>query len=95
MTKKKHFISPQKLLIIFFGTIAIVYAFLLYYKQKTKLLADEEEIKKLKQENAMLEKTLKQVNTPFMTEKIAREQLGMMKPGEYKIIIKENQNVSH
>jgi cell division protein FtsB len=49
----------------------------------------------LKQENAMLEKTLKQVDTPFMTEKIAREQLGMMKPGEYKIIIKENQNVSH
>jgi len=54
----------------------------------------EEEIKQLKEENAMLEKTLKQVDTPFMTEKIAREQLGMMKSGEYKIMIKEGKNVS-
>jgi len=55
----------------------------------------QNEIKRLQQENAMLEKTLKEVETPFMTEKIAREQLGMMKPGEYKIQIREEKNVSH
>jgi len=43
----------------------------------------------------MLEKTLKEADTPFMTEKIAREQLGMMKPGEYKVKMKEDQSVSH
>lgn len=56
--KEKTFHFTAKIADNFFGTIAIVYAFLLYYKQKTKLLADEEEIKKLKQENAMLEKPL-------------------------------------
>lgn len=95
MAKKNHFISLQKLLILFVGTFSIVYALLLYYKQKNKLLMYEEEIERLKQENAMLEKTLKQADTQFITEKIAREQLGMMKPGEYKIILKEGKNVSH
>ncbi len=72
-----------------------MYALQQYYVQKSKLLMYQQEIKKLTQENAMLEKTLKQAETPFMTEKIAREQLGMMKPGEYKVQIKEGESVSH
>ncbi|HPP66609.1 MAG TPA: septum formation initiator family protein [bacterium] len=91
---KKRAISIQKLLIITFGTIAIGYAFFLYCKQKSQMLMYEEEIKRLTQENVMLEKTLEKVNTPFMTEKIARDQLGLMKQGEYKVILKEGENVS-
>lgn len=67
----------------------------LYYAQKQKLLQYKKEIENLKKENARLENILKQVDTPYMTEKIAREQLGMMKQGEYKINLKEGENVSH
>ncbi|MCM8828390.1 MAG: septum formation initiator family protein [Candidatus Omnitrophica bacterium] len=82
------------MLIIISGIIAIVYALELYFVQRSKLLMYQKEIEKLKEENAMLEKTLKKAETSFMTEKIAREQLGMMKPGEYKILLKGNKNVS-
>jgi len=95
MAKKYRFFSLQKIMILVSGTIVILYALQQYYVQKSKLLMYQQEIKKLTQENAMLEKTLKQAETPFMTEKIAREQLGMMKPGEYKVQIKEGESVSH
>jgi len=95
MAKKNRFFSPSRILILVLGTILIFYASLQYYVQRSKLVMYQNEIKRLQQENAMLEKTLKEVETPFMTEKIAREQLGMMKPGEYKIQIREEKNVSH
>ncbi|HPP08389.1 MAG TPA: septum formation initiator family protein [bacterium] len=95
MTRKYRFFSLQKILILVLGTIAILYALQQYYVQRSKLLMYQQEIKRLTQENAMLEKTLKEADTPFMTEKIAREQLGMMKPGEYKVKMKEDQSVSH
>ena len=82
------------MVIIISGIIAVVYALQLYYAQRSKLLMYQKEIEKLKEENALLEKTLKNAETAFMTEKIAREQLGMMKPGEYKILFKGRKNVS-
>lgn len=95
LTKKYRFFSLSRIIILTAGTIAILYALHLYYAQKNKLLLYKQEIENLKNENAALEKTLKEVNTPFMTEKIAREQLGMMKKGEYRINMKEGKNVSH
>ncbi len=94
MAKKNSRLSFWKILILIMGTGAIVYAMQLYFVQRSKLVKYQQEIEQLKKENAMLERTLKQADTPFMTEKIAREQLGMMKKGEYRIQIKEEKHVS-
>ncbi|MCM8764517.1 MAG: septum formation initiator family protein [Candidatus Omnitrophica bacterium] len=94
MAKRNSPFSLRRILIIVSGIIVIFYALQLYYVQRSKLLLYQREIEKLKEENATLEKTLKKAETTFMTEKIAREQMGMMKPGEYKILLKGNKNVS-
>lgn len=95
MAKKNSFFPIHRVLLLIAGFTAIFYALHMYLIQKKNLLKYQEEIERLKQENAMLEKTLKQVETPFMTEKIAREQMGMMKNGEYKIQLKEKKDVSN
>ncbi|MCM8816827.1 MAG: septum formation initiator family protein [Candidatus Omnitrophica bacterium] len=93
--KRNRFFPLSRIIILVIGTVVVMYALHLYYAQKHKLLLYKKEIEDLKKENAKLEKILMQVDTPYMTEKIAREQLGMMKQGEYKINLKEGKNVSH
>lgn len=93
--KRNRFFTIPRIIILAAGTVAIFYALHLYFVQRNKLMLYKQEIENLKKENASLEKMLKEVDTPFMTEKIAREQLGMMKPGEYRINLEEKKDVSH
>ncbi|MCX7705336.1 MAG: septum formation initiator family protein [bacterium] len=95
VTKRNRFFSPVRIIIIVAGLISILYALRLYYIQKNKLILYGQEIEKLKNENAKLEKLLDQAHTPYLVEKIAREQLGMMKKGEYRINLQEGKSVSH
>ncbi len=96
MAKKRRFFTFQRIFIIILGTSAVLYALQLYYSQRSKFFKYASEIDKLNKEKALLEETLRKVESPFMTEKIAREQMGMMKKGEYKIQFKkEGENVSH
>ena len=60
-----------------------------------KLKFSQKEISRLEQENKLLEEEIANVqNNPYYIEKLARENLGLMKEDEYLFRLKE-ENVSH
>jgi len=80
------------LLLIFFFAYLLFSGYLDLRKVGQRLARIEEENKKLIQENKRLEEEIKALEgDPFYIEKIAREELGMVKKGEivYEIISSE------
>lgn len=53
---------------------------------ENKIIELEDNIVRAKEEKSNLEEELKNVNNPEYIEKIAREELGLVKPGELLII---------
>ena len=82
------------LLLAFFFTYLFFSGYLDLRKVGQRLARMEEENKKLAQENKRLEEEIKALEgDPFYIEKIAREELGMVKKGEvvYEIVSSEEQ----
>ncbi len=52
------------------------------------------EVLRLEKENARLANVMEQMESPYLVEKIAREQLGLMKKGEVMFKVKESKDVS-
>ncbi len=80
------------LLLVFFFAYLFFSGYLDLRKVGQRLAIMEEENKKLAQENKRLEEEIKALEgDPFYIEKIAREELGMVKKGEvvYEIISAE------
>ncbi len=94
MTEKKSKRSPRIIwiaifLLIFFFTYLFFSEYLNLRKVGQSLARIEEENKRLIQENKRMEEEIKALEgDPFYIEKIAREELGMVKKGEivYEII---------
>jgi len=82
--------SPLKLFVV--GIICGCLALTIVPRAQTVIELDQRkqalEIQKaeLLRKNQQLEKDLQQTDTPQYIEKIAREKLGMVKPGEKKLI---------
>ena len=97
MAKRKGKRSPRIILIailllVFFLTYLFISGYFDLTKVGQKLTRIEEENKKLIQENKRLEEEIKALEgNPLYIEKIAREELGMVKKGEivYEIISAE------
>lgn len=74
------------------GLLCIVIAVTLFPRVKTvaeltqrrEALLEEKAL--LEKENQRLQQELKQVDSPENIEKLAREQLGMVKPGEQRLV---------
>lgn len=84
--------NKSRLKLILAGVLVVF--LMLPVAPRVKMLWDlNQQIEKLENQKAELEKTqqeleleLKQANSPAMVEKIAREQLGMVKKGETRVI---------
>ena len=99
MAEKKSKRSPRIIwiaifLLIFFFTYLFFSEYFNLRKVGERLVRIEEENERLVQENKRLEEEIKALEgDPFYIEKIAREELGMVKKGEivYEIISSEEQ----
>lgn len=84
--------NKSRLKLILAGVLVVF--LMLPVAPRVKMLWDlNQQIEKLENQKAELEKTqqgleleLKQANSPAMVEKIAREQLGMVKKGETRVV---------
>lgn len=92
MAKNKF--NPLKILI----TIIFVYLIgeilmtgFYYFEARSKVKTAEKEVATLIQENKELNDKIKQLNTTFAIEKIARESLCLAKPNETVIYFKDTQ----
>lgn len=83
-------------------TLTIVGVFLVAFipmlRQNFRLRGQEAfyrgEVLRLEKENARLANVMEQMESPYLVEKIAREQLGLMKKGEVMFKVKESEDVS-
>ncbi len=94
--KHKKIIGWQQILICIIGFATLVPVLIkclsLYHKYRTEV----QSITEFKKSNTYFSKLIKEANTRYFVEKIAREQLGLMKKGEYLFkIVPPNKNVSH
>jgi len=67
-----------------------IYRYINQARQLSRYLHENEQLKK---ENETLVETLKRSTHPFDVEKTARNQLRMMKPGEYRIEFEDKKSV--
>ncbi|MFP4660664.1 MAG: FtsB family cell division protein [Halanaerobiales bacterium] len=76
------------LLIVLF--IFVVYKFYINYRQiqelETRINQLEEKINAASERNGELQKELANINNPEYIERIARDELGLVKPGELLLI---------
>lgn len=63
-------------------------------KIEVQINESQEELKKVKENNEKLKEEVNLSKTDAYIEKMARERLGMVKPGEKKVQISENNNDS-
>jgi cell division protein FtsB len=57
------------------------------YAQQRSIAAEEAKLALLSEENARLEQRLARLQDPDYIEKLAREQLGMVRPGEISYVV--------
>lgn len=57
------------------------------YAQQQSISAEEAKLAALAEENALLEQRLARLQDPCYIEKLAREQLGMVRPGEIAYVV--------
>ncbi|MCL5408427.1 MAG: septum formation initiator family protein [Candidatus Omnitrophica bacterium] len=98
MKHKKKIIGWQQIIICIIGIGTLVPVLNKYLTLHHEYINEVRGIKTCNKNNSYFIQLLKEANTPYFVEKIAREQLGLMKKGEYlfKIIAPSNsKNVSH
>jgi len=94
--KQKKIIGWQQILILVFGIAILVPILIQYINIQRQYTGEAREISKLKKDNEHLSNVLKETNSPYFVEKIAREQMGLMKDGEYLFKINtDTKNVSN
>jgi cell division protein FtsB len=93
--KRKQQIPWLRVFIVSGGAVALIFVLVQYVSQQRQLNYYEDENRKLRKENETLSDTLQKSTHPYEVEKTARNQLKMMKPGEYRIEFKDKENVSH
>ncbi|NLT94980.1 MAG: hypothetical protein GXW85_05505 [Clostridia bacterium] len=91
LNKKRKFAFPKLSRLLIYGLLAyLVFTFshgfyqAYHLKQEIKVL--EAKLSKVKEDNMTLEQELEYSQTPEAIEKIAREKLGLIKPGETVIL---------
>lgn len=57
------------------------------FLQQQRIAAEERKLAALEAENARLAERLQRLNDPEYVEKLAREQLGLVKPGEVSYVV--------
>lgn len=57
------------------------------YTQNQRINAEEAKLQALEAENRQLRERLERLNDPDYVEKLAREQLGLVKPGEVSYVV--------
>lgn len=57
------------------------------YLQRQRIVAEERRLAALQAENGRLSERLQRLNDPEYVEKLAREQLGLVKPGEVSYVV--------
>ena len=102
MVKKKNVFKVKSILVVVLGVALLVMLIQAvigpggYQEgQNLKLKTNDlvRRIEAIKSENKQLENEIERLKTdPGEIEKIAREELGMVKPGEHKVVIKPNNN---
>ena len=102
MVKKKSVFKVKSILVVVLGVALLVMLIQAVigpggYQEGQKLKRKSDDligrIEAIKSENKQLENEIERLKTdPEEIEKIAREELGMVKSGEHKIVIKPNNN---
>ncbi|MCL5674499.1 MAG: septum formation initiator family protein [Candidatus Omnitrophica bacterium] len=96
MKKKKKILGWQQIIICIVGLATLVPVLSKYLSLHHKYVTEVKGIQSLKKNNKYFSRLIKEADTPYFVEKIAREQLGLMKKGEYLFkIITPKKNVSH
>lgn len=76
--------------VAFFLLLYLAVSFTLQFKKLNTLQQDlkvmQEQVKQLQERNAELNEQLKKVQSDSYVEQIAREKLGLVKPGEARIV---------
>jgi len=85
--KQKKILGWKQVLILILGIAFIVPVLTQYINIRNQYTSEKREIEKLKKDNEYLANLLKETNSPYFVEKIAREQMGLMKDGEYLVKI--------
>ena len=57
------------------------------YRLRREAARLERQVQTLRQENAQLREEIRRLHTPVYIERLAREQLGLVKPGEIPVIL--------
>jgi cell division protein FtsB len=63
------------------------------YREKTAIGAEQAKLGELRRSNAGLEQRLQRLNDPEYLEKVAREELGLVRPGEISYVVVPASNV--
>ncbi|MCH2694350.1 MAG: septum formation initiator family protein [Acidobacteriia bacterium] len=102
MVKKKSVFKIKSILVVVLGVALLIMLIQAMigpggYQEGQKLKGKSNNlirrIEAIKSENKQLENEIERLKTdPEEIEKIAREELGMVKPGEHKVVIKPNNN---
>ena len=102
MVKKKSIFKVKSILVVVLGVALLIMLVQAVigpggYQQGQKLQGTTNDLIRLieavKSENKQLENEIERLKTdPKEIEKIAREELGMVKPGEHQVVIKPNNN---
>jgi cell division protein FtsB len=58
-----------------------------FYREQTQLQAAEQKLATLKQDNARLEGQMARLKDPAYLEKLARQELGVVRPGEIGFVV--------
>jgi cell division protein FtsL len=67
--------------------ISMVVPFRAYLAQRSRLAELERQTQQLEQQNARLQRRVEQLHDPAYLEQIARECLGMVRPGEIPFVV--------
>ena len=96
MKHKKKILGWQQIVICIVGIATLIPVLSKYLTLRHEYISEVNGIKELKKNNDYFSSLIKETDTRYFVEKIAREQLGLMKKGEYLFkIITPKKNVSH
>lgn len=89
LTRPIRILAPAAVLVVALALATNVLPFRQILDQRNEVEAARAEVARIEAENVRLEQRVEDLQTPFEVERIAREQLGYVRPGEEAFVVME------
>lgn len=89
LTRPIRILAPAAVLVVALALATNVLPFRQILDQRNEVEAARAEVTRIEAENVRLEQRVEDLQAPFEVERIAREQLGYVRPGEEAFVVME------